>query len=353
VTRRPARAESFLKCPTSGEVEAGDEITLRCVTSGSLRPASVVLFFKPPGRESFAAVPMARGDVARAKARGGVSGAAPGVASGATTTSTWTGKIPALGAGGGWVPFYFEARDHRGVAVALNGRDDSPNIITVRGGDRDGDGAHASLSASAAGGDGDADRDGDDPLAEINRTHALKRNPKRFWVSLGVGSGAGYASGGGVEAYAKYVRNFSPGLAHAGLLHLRPELGFFVRRTIALSLQGRDQFIARTSRVTAAGAHAVLARLLVFSSSEDALRFYGGIAAGAGEGFRLQVQAVTMDKKVIQDTVRGGPGIAGGGLGLSWNLGETWSASLELNALAGFPDFSAVLDADIGVRAAF
>jgi hypothetical protein len=259
-----------------------------------------------------------------------------------TRRGSWVGRIPAGEISGKWLPFYFEARDRRGEALAMSGRNDSPSILTIRG---DAEGAVDQ--------DRRAGEDQENPLVERaggKRSGAPSGN--RYWVGLGVGSGGGYAKGNGVEAYRQYVRTFEPGLAAAGLAHVVPELGYFLTSTLAISLQGRNQFIPRSNRYTAAGAQAALVRLLFFGG-EDRARFYGSVAAGGGEGFRLRVQASTTDGAVVNDTVKGGPILAGAGGGFSYAFGDTWSWMLESNVLAGFPTFSAVVDINTGLRASF
>lgn len=311
-----------LDCPTSGEVQAGDEVTLRCVTAPDLRPSSVVMFYKRSGKDDFTSVPMkstaGEGDARR-----------------------WVGRIPAGEVAGKWLPIYFEARDGRGAALAMSGRNDSPSIINVRG-DAEGNGEQAAVRT----------REEAAPTGEDGQPRGYALGPNRLWIGLGLGSGGGYAKGDGVEAYRQYVHSFQPGLAGEGLAHVVPEIGYFLTPTFALSLQGRSQYIPRDNRYTAAGANAVLARALFFGGG-DRGRFYGALAAGGGEGFRLSVKASTMDGEVVHDTVRGGPILAGVGGGFSYAFNGTFSWMIESNLLAGFPTFSTALDVNTGLRASF
>jgi hypothetical protein len=327
------KVTSALRCPTSGEVPPGEEVTLRCVTSTSFKPSSIVLFYKRPGQEDFVAVPM------RAPSDGG--------------KPTWSGKIPARDVNGAWLPFYFEARGDDGTALALAGRSDSPNILTVAGGSE----AAADVRKRARPSRQDnEDKDDENPLerrrrlAEGDDGTGMQRG---FFLGLGLGSGVGYAGSSGLEAYkSDQVRGYSPGVAGALYGHVTPELGYHVTKTIALTLQGRNQYIPHDGNVTASGANAVLARALFFDSA-GASRFYGALSLGGGEGFRLVVNPTKLDGTAATDTVRGGPVVAGVGGGFSYDLGETFAWMIETNLLTGFPSFSAVLDVNMGLRAFF
>ena len=81
------------------------------------------------------------------------------------------------------------------------------------------------------------------------------------------------------------------GGAWAGLGHLVPEVGFQLSPNLALSLQGRIQYIpqpAEYARYSAKGAYAVLAKFIAYTKqSPDPLLRRG--LAGGGDGFRFVV----------------------------------------------------------------
>lgn len=323
------KTTTALRCPTSGEVPPGDDVTLRCVTSSEFKPQSIVLYYKRPGQEEFVAVPM----------RSPSDGAKP----------TWSAKIPGRDVNGSWLPFYFEARGSDGTALALSGRSDSPNILTVAAASED-----ASVRRRAR--PTREDKDDENPLEKRRRAAegddgtGIERG---FFLGIGLGSGVGYAGSSGLEAYkSDQVRGYSSGLAGALYGHVTPELGYHVTPTIAVTLQGRNQYIPHDSNVTAKGANAVLARALFFDSA-GSKRFYGALAFGGGEGFRLVVKPTRINGTSATDTVRGGPLVAGVGGGFSLDLGETFAWLIETNFLTGFPSFSAVLDVNTGLRAYF
>ncbi len=322
-----------LKCPSSGEVFAGDEVTLKCVTQAGFEATSVVLYYKVSGVEEFESVPM---QASRTR----------------SNRTTWMGQIPGSAVQGTFLPFYFEAHSEQGETIATAGRFESPSLISIKGAFLD----DGTMTAQTV-----ANKESDeDPLVRKGlgqkRPDATERDG-RFFLGLGLGSGFGYAAGPGVETYREYVRNYTPGIAGYGLGHGLPELGLYVSPSVALTLQGRIQYIPRPDNATAGGATLVLARALFFTDTGPN-RFYGSVALGGGEGFRMVVDARTVSGKTVQDTVRGGPIVAGGGMGGSFDLFTTdgnaiCSWIIESNMLAGLPDFSLGVDFNTGIHYAF
>jgi hypothetical protein len=340
-----------IKCPTGGEVKAGDEITLKCLTAADLHPAAVMLYYKPNGGDDYQVLSMTKS---------GMSGAA----------TAWVGKIPASHTKGKWIPVYFEARDEHGISVALSGREDSPSVISVKGGEA----ASTSPTASAGGevdnGEGEDEEEEDDEGEEIDDNNPLARleNERRrehqgskgtWWLGFGLGSGVGYASGNSTETFPDNKVGFSPGMALAFLGHAVPEIGYFVGRNTALAITGRDQLILGGWKGTPWGANAVLLRLLFFTDGDEKIRWYFATAAGWGDAFRLQVEAQSqvLDKNgnvttviPFNDTVKGGPWTVGIGGGMLYKLNRRWRWTVDTQALLGFTHYSAVLDLTTGLR---
>jgi hypothetical protein len=322
-----------LRCPSSGEVFSGDDVTLKCVTQSGFEATSVVMYYKVSGVEEFESVPM---QSSRSR----------------SNRTTWVGQIPGSAVQGTFLPFYFEAHDEQGETIATAGRFESPSLISIKGAFLD-DGPSAAQTITNKESD-------EDPLVRKGlgqkRPDTTERDG-RFFLGLGLGSGFGYAAGPGVETYREYVRNYTPGIAGYGLGHGLPELGLYVSPTIAFTLQGRIQYIPRPDNATAGGSTLVLARALFFTDTGPN-RFYGSVALGGGEGFRMVVDARTDSGKTVQDTVRGGPIVAGGGVGGSFDLFTTegnaiCSWTIESNLLAGLPDFSLGVDFNTGIHYAF
>jgi hypothetical protein len=336
---------SGMKCPTGGEIQAGDEITIKCLTSGDLRPAMLMLFYQANGAEGYQVLPMTK------------SVPVAGV-------TAWVAKIPGSATKARLVPYYVEARNERGTAVALSGRDDSPSMILVKGANS------PAASASAASDDDGADDseeteeiDDNNPLARLENQRRREREGSKgtWWVSLGVGSGIGYAGGHSTEAFNKPGQRvgFTPGIAVAALGHAVPEIGYFVDRNTALSIAGRDQYVGNGPNGIATGAHTALLRILFFSEDGEQLRWYFAPTVGWGEGFRFLVDAQVIDaatgksKGTVKDTVRGGPFVAGAGTGVLVKLNKNYRWTIDAQFLAGFSNFSAVLDLTTGIRREF
>jgi hypothetical protein len=342
-------SDAAIKCPTGGEVQAGEEITLKCLTSAELHPATVMLYYKANGGDDYQVLQMTKS---------GMSGAA----------TAWVGKIPASQSKAKWIPVYFEARDESGNSVAQSGREDSPSVISVKGGEA----APTGPAATVAGGEGDNEEgddeeeegeeiDDDNPLARLEKERRREHQGSKgtWWLGLGLGSGVGYASGNSTETFPSQKVGFSPGLALAFLGHAVPEIGYFIGRNTALALTGRDQLILGGWKGTPWGANALLLRMLFFTDGDEKIRWYFATAAGWGDAFRLQVdaQAQQVDQNgqagnpiPFKDTVKGGPWAVGIGGGMLYKLNRRWRWTVDTQALLGFTHYSAVLDLTTGLR---
>ncbi len=344
-------ADVAIKCPTSGDVQAGAEVTLKCMTSAELHPATVMLYYKANGGNDYQVLQMSKS---------GMSGAA----------TIWLAKIPASQTKAKWIPVYFEARDESGTSLAFSGREDSPSVISVKGGEAASAGPTATAGEGEIGeGDDEEEEEGDEidddnPLARLERDRRREHEGSKgtWWLGFGLGSGVGYASGNSTETFPDNKVGFSPGVALAFLGHAVPEIGYFVGRNTALALTGRDQLILGGWKGTPWGANAVLLRLLFFTDGDEKMRWYFATAAGWGDAFRLQVEAQSqvLDKNgnvtsviPFKDTVKGGPWAAGIGGGMLYKLNRRWRWTVDTQALLGFTHYSAVLDLTTGLRLMF
>jgi hypothetical protein len=343
-----AALEGPIKCPTGGEVQAGDEVTLKCMTSAELHPYAVMLYYKPNGTEQYEALAMTKS---------GTSGAA----------TMWVGKIPASQTKAKWIPVYFEARDESGASLAFSSREDSPSVIAVKGGEAAPTATVAAGEADNADGDDEEEEEGeeiddDNPLARLENERRREHQGSKgtWWLGLGLGSGFGYAAGHSTEAFGKYGVGFNAGFAPATLGQAAPEVGYFIGRNTALSIGGRFQAILpRGPAGTATGAITGLLRVLFFTEEEQKVRWYFAGVVGAGEGFRFQVEAQVLDQNgaptgtTVKDTVRGGPYVAGVGGGMLYKLSRHWRWSVETQGLVGFSHVSVVFDLTSGARYQF
>jgi hypothetical protein len=174
-------------------------------------------------------------------------------------------------------------------------------------------------------------------------------------VALGLGTGLGVHGRRELELHDRSVR---AGLTPSSWGHALPELGYRVTEDLAISLQGRHQVIPESGTADVAGrparsAHALLARAQWTAKrrGRGALLLTG--AVGGGHGFRLVVAPQPNVRLYRNDTVRGGPVIAGPGVAWSHRFTERLVATVELRALAGFPDLAGVLDLGAGASYAF
>lgn len=323
-----AGSVAALDCPNTDEVERGSAAAIRCMVAPTLKVASMALFYRTSGGSAFASVDMKKS---------GKSG--------------FAGEIPADVTDGKAVQFYVEGRDRNGKAIVANGNSGSPNLILVRDEAGGGEAQAAASSVPAAASE-------ENPLEEshirkeMNRDAQKRFPPRKWWIGLGLGSGFGYAKGDGLEVRKDLQNKFGAGLGWAGLGQVTPELGVHVNPTMALAAQGRLQWIPQSGKDKrgASGAIAVMVKAL-FYTAPDQLRFYGGPAVGYG-AFRFVFTPDESDPNA-KDSVRGGPVLAGGGVGMSYALARAVSFILELNALAGFPTFSAVGDVNAGLQVNF
>jgi hypothetical protein len=323
-----------LDCPVPDEVPPEKPVVVRCAVAASLPVTKVFLMYREPNKEDFTAVEMER-----------------------TPKGWFQGKIPKKVVVGKSVQFYFEGRNDKGRPVVSNGRGDSPNLMLIR---EEAVAEEAEKAAPRVKRKRGAAEEDENPLEERQTTGPrlylgkvdkskigldTRYGKRKWWIGLGLGSGYGYAKGNGLEARQDLQSAFAPGLAWAGLGHLAPEVGYHLNPDLAVSIQGRFQYIpqpAQYSKFVARGAQSVLARLLMFTRQQQ-IRFYGSVMAGGGEGFRFTLFPDAA-RPTFKDTVLGGPVLAGVGGGVSYEVSNAVTLVLEVNGLAGFPTFSFVAD---------
>ncbi|MFL5305514.1 MAG: hypothetical protein ACJ8F1_09880 [Polyangia bacterium] len=337
-----------LDCPTPDEAIIDKPLLLRCAVAANLPVAAVVLAYRAPGKDGYTDTVMTRSPKGWLQA-----------------------KIPKKAVTGKSIQFYFEGRNANGKPVVANGGPDSPNIVLLVEESSAGE-------TSNAGGSGEEENpleDDDGPrgprlhLGHVDKDREgldTRFGKRKWWIGLGIGTGYGYAKGKGFEAVNKspdpqfhaLQDQFVAGLAWAGLGHLAPEVGYAFNPDIAISLEGRLQYIGQPSQYSqfgARGAISVLAKLL-FYTKQNQLRFFGSLLAGGGEGFRFIVypdQGQNNKYTDFKDTVLGGPIVAGIGGGVYYELAKSISAVGEIHALAGLPTFSMVLDFNAALQVNF
>jgi hypothetical protein len=341
------KVEGLVHEPIS-EARGGFPIVVKAEVGAEIKADKVLLFYRGTGREDYLVIPMT-------KNRKGV----------------YVAQIPADQVTGRVLQYYLEVRDNRGRPQVANGSAGSPNIISI-------------LAQPGGTVEGKVGDDTEDPL---KRRRNIKRRgeepppgprPRRFWLTVGIGTGFGLATGHSecawdegpqddgknysgfcvVQPGAKTTK-ISAGFASAPL-HLAPEVGYYFTQRFALSLQGRIQLLTLADAGAAVGAIAGVARGLYFFGGES-FRYYVSFAAGGGlirHTVPLGAVATKADDPAIKarnikDTVRGGPFLFGPGVGIFYTFSKYVGVQAELNAWAGVPDATFNLDINVGVNLNF
>ena len=154
------------------------------------------------------------------------------------------------------------------------------------------------------------------------------------------------------------------GFGLASLGHLAPEIGYFATDKLAMSVQGRLQYVTRTQDVViehrtyhpARLALAGLAKLTWFlRDAQRKLRPFVSAQVGAGK-IRHSITTPASANltgcgqgPTCKDTLVGGPGLAGLGGGIAWMFSRGLGAYAAVNVLAGFPDFMVNGDLNVGI----
>jgi hypothetical protein len=347
----PANIPRALYCPNADEVPPGEEIILNCVLQAEVTAKKVTLHYRPPGEEQFvtAATSLSPGGWYRA-------------------------VIPADAAVSGKpLHYYLEAKDAAGEVVGNAGRDDSPNLVLVRDGAPSlGKGLYAGMSGPRREGEeeeGDGEeKEEDDPLKAVARQKAREREAAgihrrtqgALFLGLSLGSGYGWHPREKLEFYDDAI--IEAGWIPSGLFHLLPEVGYQFSDRAAFSVQGRVQVISQQGSgdskpgAPASGAFALLARLQYFIGGGN---LQGSMSAyfGGGSGFRLTIGPQPNTQYRRNDSVRGGPLVAGAGLGFIYHLSPRFGFVFDGKGLyglgSGTTNRAFVMDGVVGGQVSF
>jgi hypothetical protein len=325
------------------EARPGTTITIKAAVEGSLGQDKVILAYRPDGATDFLARDMEK-----------------------DSRGWYVARIPQPATLGSVVSYYIEARNRAGVALGANGTAAEPHVISLT----------PDAPAEVAGGDepGGGRKSGRRPDHDIEDRGGAAGD-HRFWVSLGIGTGYGWAKGRPeVNQTDKQGRDieFSGGFAPAQLMHLTPEVGFFMAPNLLLSLQGRLQVVTAATEVRdascpdnkdadgvgvcapAKGAIAVLGKATWLLGKPQPFRPWFSLSAGGGEIRHL----ISIEKlndcgpaKNAQctDTVLGGVILVGPGAGFSYDLSKSLSFVAGLNSLIGLPNPTVNFDLNVGM----
>ena len=354
----PARI-NVLECPTKDETQPDKSVLIRCALAPNLPVTKLFLLYLEPGNDDFTPAQMEK-----------------------TAKGWYAAKIPKKAVTGTSLRFYVEGRNDKGKAIVSNGRVDSPNVMLIR--EKEAAETEKELGGTKRSRE-ENPLDEPDPtrprrfLGHIDKSKIgldTRYGNRQWWIGFSIGSGYGYALAGGLEALPQLQSRYVSGIAWEGGGHLAPEIGYQLGPNYAISLEGRNQYIPQTghfSGFAATGAQSVLFKFYAYTRQSRG-RFFGNLAAGGGEGFRLIASPAQGcrtptssgqdcsvffpgGKPVIdtqfpnfKDTVRGGPGLVGAGGGFLYEISKSVSWVAEVNLLAGLPHFAAIVDVNTGFQ---
>lgn len=258
------------------------------------------------------------------------------------TPGNYTAEIPSTATGGAQVAYFIEAQK-AGQAVATLGTKASPMVTSMIGA--------APVAATVQ-----------RPREAVSTKPSSSgdEEPSRFFLGLGIGSGVGWATGSG-EISSTHVTS-PAGLAVAQVVHLAPELGYFLSSDLLLSVQARIQFLSGlTSCMGCASppstAVAAFAKLTWLFGS-DKLRPYVSASAGGGRirhvaDFSWIKQCGSSGMDGCVDSIPAGSVLLGPGAGIMYGVSPNFGLLAGVNTQFGFPDFTFNVDLNLGVAAQF
>jgi hypothetical protein len=339
----PAEIPVPLYCPNVFEAPPGQNVVFYCVLQPEIEAKTVKLFYRAPGVESWSSVPTTTSSLGWIKA----------VIPGDALAESMLGKS---------LQYYIEARNAENKHVARAGREDSPNLLVIS---EDAPSLRAGVWAGRQARRGDVVEGAsneEDPLAELVREREAERaaakvhrRKRGLFLSLSAGTGYGWHPTEPLEFYQSAV--ISAGWIPSGRFFLAPAVAYQVADHWAVGVEGRLQIIAQQGSgdsqpgSPARGAVLLLGRLQYFLGAGN---FQGtmSLLAGAGDGFRLTVGPQS-DMYRRNDSVKGGPLAAGGGLGITYHFSPHLALIIEGRGLLGFPTNAFVFDGSGGLAVAF
>ena len=297
----------------------------------------------------------------------------------ATSDGWYSARIPEPATQGDLVQYYIEARDETGRAVANNGSETEPHVV--------------SLGDAAAGVD-DASLVEEDPATPAESDAPATDDKVGFVFGLSLGSGFGYVSGtpevNPTELDTDSSDNVAaPGIKFSGVApskagHINLEAGYAIRPGFILSLQLRLQKVSGATEgyspdpndstkvkkfSPATGAVAAFAKATWLLGSPGTIRPFVSVLGGAGElrhvvdiGDKRADCGGLPDPKGIDpkdpstipnqrcvDTVNSGPVFLGGSAGVILKLADSLGVTAGVNALLGVPRVTLHADLNLGL----
>ena len=300
------------------------KIDMEAHVGGDVKAARIVIKYRPKGKEDFTEIEMSKEGDCR-----------------------YTGAIPATGTTTDLLHYYIAALGDNGRSVASKGSEGSPNIVEL---------------AAATGGSNDDDNPFVKKPKDTNNGNKITGGvvaggkPSSVFVVLAVGTGAGYVSG-----ETEQERNAVECCLAPGLLHVDPEIGYFVSRQLAISLAGRIGFPigANIEGHATVGPAGLLKIRYALSPKGNGMHVSGSVGGGIIRNtIKLTEPAMGGDT----DIVALGPMLVGAGAGWLFGSGKL-RFNAELNAIAGIPvvrdigqsrlNFGVQFDFNLGVQVGF
>ena len=255
------------------------------------------------------------------------------------TPGNYTAEIPMTATTGSQVSYYLEAQKG-GQVISVMGSRSQPLLVTL-------------TSAGPPVG-----------LQQRSPNQPLPRAPEggsapSFYLALSVGSGVGWATGAG-EINSMHVAN-PAGFAPAQIVHLGPELGYFLSPDLLLSVQARIQFLSGLTNCSGCSsppstAVAVFARLTWFLSAEK-LKPYLSASVGGGRIRHVaefpQFADCVDGKTTCVESIPAGTVLLGPGAGIAYSITPGFALVAGLNTQVGFPRFTFNVDLNAGFAAEF
>lgn len=316
--------------------KGGKDLILDAAVGADVQPAKVAIMYRARGATDFTESKM--------------------VASGCV----YKGVIPKASMTGDLLHYYVAAYNDQGRVIASKGSAGSPNIVEIAGGGGGGNlaldeenplggGGGGEIRSGGGGGGGGGGRD----IGAV----ITPKSKKTLYIALVGGSGGGYVTGETEQQLNDVKCCFAP-----QLLHVQPEIGYYLNKTTTVAVVGRFGFpiganIPGHSPVAPAG----------FVKVRKSLQPTGtGIVVSGGVGGGVIRDTIKLDgapPEMDTDVVAIGPLFVTGGAGYSAALSSGLSLIAELNAVAGIPivkelgpsrlNFGVQLDFNLGLHIGF
>ncbi len=317
------------------ETPGGKSKGLMAHVSGKLRASKVVLHYRPKGDANFTQVKMSKSGECGFK-----------------------GTIPGKVLKGDFLHYYIAAYNKKGKQIARKGSSGSPNVIEITAavggsGGGSGGGIDTENPLAKGGGSGGGSKSG----GSVKKSLTGKSKSSLF-ISVAVGTGAGFVTGNTEQEQNEVGCCVAP-----ALLHLFPEIGYFMSPTTSISLAFRLGFtIGANIQGHSTGAPAALLRFRK-ALSEDGNGLQLNAAIGGGIIRHTVKLKNAADPAMDTDTTATGPLFIGGGAAYTKPLSGSLKFVFEANAIAGVPvveefggvtaNFALHLDVNIGFMFGF